>query len=369
MSTVVVDIPSTTFVSSAQPAINFSVYPTIYSGTDTQYQNCIGLMQIALPALPVNFVESAVLQLAVIAKSGTNPSPVVVNTVMEPYNRTTVTYNTRPAFTPTQSQVNITTSDLYKTVEIDITSMVNSWLSGTVANNGLALTNSDGTTVVQFGTNNISWEPYYPKLIITYSGTPSENSATNFYYSQLAHIIQQIIMFYPSSTITVFTKGLTASSITGTPYNLFASSVATKGAVFIVMDNGQEQAIPLNSITAIYTGDGTVYNPSITYLPAPAFPAGYDTDIITAYYEYLNSKTDVDIYTGSNVHATGTIYKNEYGIIVLSDGSGNTPVFIPVLPITAIIPAASPSLAKAESSKGQVSVSVENQIGKEVNPK
>lgn len=369
MSTVVVDIPSTTFVSSAQPAINFSVYPTIYSGTDTQYQNCIGLMQIALPSLPVNFVESAVLQLAVIAKSGTDPSPVVVNTVMEPYNRTTVTYNTRPAYTPTQSQVNVTTNDLYKTVEIDITAMVNSWLSGTVANNGLALTNPDGTTVVQFGTDNISWEPYYPKLTITYTGTPSQNSATNFCYSQLAHIIHQIIMLYPTNTVTVFTKGLTASSISGTPYQLFASPVVNNGALFIVMDNGQEQTIPLNSITAIYTGDSTVYNPSFTYLPVPAFPAGYDTDLVKAHYEYLNSKTDVEIYTGSNVHATGTIYKNEYGIVVLSDGSGNTPVFIPVLPITAIIPAVSPSLAKAESSKGQVYIGVENQIEKEVNPK
>lgn len=367
MSTVIVDIPSTTFVSSAQPAMNFSVYPTIYSGTDVQYQNCISLMQITLPSLPVNFVDSAVLQLAVIAKSGANPSPVVVNTVMEPFNRTTVSYNTRPAYTPTQSQVNVTTNDLYKTVEIDITALVNSWLSGTVANNGLALTNSDGTTIVQFGTDNISWEPYFPKLILTYTGTPSENSATNFCYSQLAHIIQQIIMFYPTNTVVVYTKGLTASSISGTPYQLYASPGANNGALFIVMDNGQEQTIPLNSITAIYTGDGTVYNPAFTYLPVPTFTPGYDTNLILAYYDYLSSKSDVGIYTGSNVHATGTIYKNQYGIVVLSDGSGNTPVFIPVLPITAIIPTA--NLAKAESSKSQVSVRVENEIEKEVNPK
>ncbi|WP_024832541.1 DNRLRE domain-containing protein [Ruminiclostridium josui] len=369
MTTVVVDIPNTTFVSSAQPTINFSVYPTIYSGNDAQYQNCISLMQIALPALPVSFVDSAVLQLAVIAKSGTNPSPVVVNTVMEPFNKTTVTYNTQPAYTPTQSQVNVTTNDLYKTVEIDVTALVNSWLNGTVANNGLALTNSDGTTVVQFGTNNISWEPYFPKLVLTYTGTPSENSATNFCYSQLSHIIQQIIMFYPTNTVTVFTKGLTASSITGTPYQLFASPAANNGAVFIVMDNGQEQAIPLNSITAIYTGNSTVYNPSFTYLSVPAFTPGYDTDIVTTLYEYLNSKTDVDIYTGSNVHATGTIYKNEYGIVVISDGSGNTPVFIPILPITAIIPATSNLLKKSESNKGQVLISVEKQIEKETSKK
>lgn len=365
MSTVVVDIPNTTFVSSAQPGINFSVYPTIYAGTDPQYQNCISLLQIALPALPVSFVDSAILQLAVIVKSGANPSPVTVNTVMEPYNKNTVTYNTRPAFTPTSSQVNVTTNDLYKTVQINVTSLVNSWLNGTVANNGISLTNSDGTTVVQFGTDNISWEPYFPKLILTYSGTPAENSATCFCYAQLAHVIQQIIMFYPTSTITVFTKGLSASSITGTPYQLFASPVATNGAIFIVMDNGQQQAIPINAITAIYTGDGTVYNPSFTYLSSPTFPAGCDTDLVTAYYEYLKDVTDIDIYTGSNIHATGTVYKNEYGVIVLSDGSGNTPVFIPVLPITVMLPASGPSFAKSDSSgKNQVSVSVEPQTDK-----
>lgn len=368
MSTVVVDIPSTTFVSSAQPGMNFSVYPTIYAGTDGQYQNCISLMQIVLPSLPVNFVDSAVLQLAVIAKSGTNPSPVLVNTVMEPYNRTNVTYDTRPAYTLTSSQINVTTADLYKTVEIDITSLVNSWLNGTIANNGLALTNSDGNTVVQFGTDNISWELYFPKLLLTYSGTHGGNSATCFCYSQLAHVIQQIIMFYPASTITVFTKGLTASSITGTPHQLFSSSVGSNGALFIVMDSGQQQVIPVNSITAIYTGDGTVYNPSFDYLPAPTFPVGCDTDLVTAYYEYLNDKTDIDIYTGSNIHATGTIYKNECGIIVLSDGSGNTPVFIPVLPITALIPSTSPSLAKVNSDKSQVSIIVETPA-QQVKPK
>ncbi len=105
MSTVVVDIPSTTYVSSAQPDVNFSVYPTVYAGTDPQYQNCISLLQITLPNIPVNYVDSAVLQLAVIVKSGSNPSTVTANTVMEPFGRTTVTYNTRPAFTPSSVQV------------------------------------------------------------------------------------------------------------------------------------------------------------------------------------------------------------------------------------------------------------------------
>jgi hypothetical protein len=361
MSTVTVDIPNTTFVAAAQPGVNFSVYPLMYVGTDPQYLQSIGLMQIALPTLPVNFVDSAILELSVIVKSGSNPSTVTVNAVMEPFNKDTVTYSTKPAYTPTQSQVNVTTSDLYKSVQINITSLVNNWLNGTTANNGIALTNSDGTTAVQFATNNITWQPYFPKLVITYSGSSAENSATCFCYAQLAHIIQQIIMFYPTSTITVFTKGLTASSVTGTPYQLFAAPEATNGALFIVMDNGQQQAIPLNSITAIYTGDGTVYNPSFTFLTSPSFPAGCDKDLVTAYYEYIQVATDLELYTGSNVHATGNVYKNEYGIVVLSDASGNTPVFIPVLPITAMLPAPSPSsLAAAKEGKKQVSVKVES---------
>ena len=43
-----------------------------------------------------------------------------------------------------------TKTDLYKTVEIDITELVNQWLNGTYPNYGIALTNPDGMTLVQF---------------------------------------------------------------------------------------------------------------------------------------------------------------------------------------------------------------------------
>lgn len=45
-------------------------------------------------------------------------------------------------------------------------------INETNPNDGLALTNSDGTTVVGFGTNEILYEPFYPVLILTYSETP-----------------------------------------------------------------------------------------------------------------------------------------------------------------------------------------------------
>ncbi len=338
MPTITLNIPNTTFVSSAQPDNNLSFYPVMYVGTDANFQTCSGLLQVSLSNLPVAQVDSAMLQLAVISKTGTDPSPVVVNRVEEPFDTATVTYTTRPTTTPTGSQMNISESDMYTRVQIDITALVNSWLSGTYENYGMALTNSDGTTVVQFATNNIVYEPYFPQLILTYSVSPAGSSALNFSYAQLAHVINQIITFYSANTITVYTKGLVASSITGTPYQLYSSAEGTYGGLFIVMDNTQQQAIPLNSITAIYTGEGSVYNPSFTYLPPPQFSAGYDTNIITAYYEYLQGDFFLDVYTGSNIHASGNLYRNEYGIIVLADAQGNNPVFIPVIPITAILP-------------------------------
>lgn len=358
MPTVSVNIPNTTFVSSAQPDNNLSFYPLMYTGTDPGFHNCISFLQITLPALPVTAVDSALLELAVIVKTGAAASTVVVNGVTQPFDINTVTYNTSPTFTATSSQINIEASDLYQTVQIDVTSLVNGWLSGAYDNDGIALTNADGTTLVEFATDNIVYEPYFPKLTLTYS-EGSQSSALCFSFAQLAHVIEQLITLYPENVFTVFTTGLTASTVTGTPYALYSSPEGTYGGLFILLDSGQQQAIPLYSIGAIYTGDGTVYDPSITYLPTPQFPPGCDTNLITAIHDYLPVLTDVDMYMGSNIHATGTVYKDEYGLLVLSDAEGNTPVFIPVLNITVILP--TPAVSGLEKSERPV-VTIEKKL-------
>lgn len=182
MPTVSIGIPDTTFVSSSQPTQNFSFYPLMYVGVDTTFQNCISLMEIDLQSVPVTSVDSAILKLSVIVKTGEAPSPVVVNRVTSPFDAETVTYNTLPAFTATTSQINVNTSDLFAVVEIDITTLVNQWLNGTYDNYGIALTNPDGVTLVQFGTSNIVYEPYFPKLVITYSDTPTPPSDNPYAY-------------------------------------------------------------------------------------------------------------------------------------------------------------------------------------------
>jgi hypothetical protein len=164
--------PDTTFVSSAQPDTNLSYYPLLYTGTDPNFGTCIGLMQMVLPSLPDSRVVSAMLQLTVVVKSGANLSQVVVNRVDDAFNINSVTYYSCPAYTATDSHYDISESDLYTSIQIDITELVNGWLGGTYANNGIALTNSDGISIVQFGTNKIAYEPYFPRLILTYSSTP-----------------------------------------------------------------------------------------------------------------------------------------------------------------------------------------------------
>ncbi|OPX45539.1 hypothetical protein CLHUN_09140 [Ruminiclostridium hungatei] len=357
MPTVTVNIPQTTFVASGAPDDNFSTFPLMFVGTDSTYLDCTGLLKINLPQLPLASVDSAILSLAVIVKNGAAPSTVIVNRITADFDTSAVTYSTQPAYVATESQYIVTTEDLYTNIQIDVTELVIDWINGTAENFGIALTTADQLSGVQFATNNIVHEPYFPSLILTYTESPILNTGTNFSYAQLAHLIRQLITFYPANVITVFTRGLAASSITGIPYELYKSSAGTFGAIFILMDSGQQEPIPLQAITAIYTGAGSVYNPSITYLTPPQqFTPGFDTDLITAYYEYLLLETAVTIYAGSNITASGAIYKNEYGLLVLSDPEGNTPIFMPVNNINLILPVF-PEAAAARGKKLEISVS------------
>ncbi len=330
MATVTVNLPETTFVSSANPNSNYSFYPLIYTGVDPAFGTCIGYLNISLPDLPVSVVDSAKLRLSVIVKNGGNSSPIAVLRATEPFSTSSVTYLTQPAVVPTASGINVTTADLYQTVEIDITALVNQWISGALPNDGIALANADVTTLVEFATNVISYPPYFPQLVITYSTSPvGPATAANFSLSQLAHVIQQIIAFYPTSTLSVFTSGLVANTITGIPSGITLSPGGTYGGLFILTDTGQQELIPLDTITAIYTGDDTVYNPNFTYLTAPTFAEGADKYLVTGIHDSLSLLENIAIYMRSNISASGTVYQNPYGMIVLSDAE-QPGLFIPV---------------------------------------
>lgn len=174
------------------------------------------------------------------------------------------------------------------------------------------------------------------------------DSSLCFSYAQLSHVIEQLITLYPASVMSVFTTN--ANAVTGTATSLYTSPDADGAGLFILTDSlGQSEAIPLAAICGIYIGDATVYDPSITYLTPPSpLPKGCDTDLIAAIHDYLPIPTEVIIQMGVTVQASGEVYQNEYGILVLSDAGGNTPIFISVSKIARIITAA-PDLSGSSS--------------------
>jgi hypothetical protein len=149
-----------------------------------------------------------------------------------------------------------------------------------------------------------------------------------FAVAQMANILSQMITAYAGYTWTIYTNSL--YSYSGTPVSLYTSPNATGPGILQLVDiNGDYESIPIEQIGAIYPGDGTVYDPSFTYLPAPTIlPVGCDTNLIAAIQSYLPLWTSVTFSLGPSVSASGDIYRNEYGVIVLSDVDGNTPIFI-----------------------------------------
>ncbi|HHV32351.1 MAG TPA: DNRLRE domain-containing protein [Clostridiales bacterium] len=84
MPTITLNAAGTTFVASAQPNTNFATYPTIYTGTDPSFDFTISYLKFDLSSVPVTRVDSAILELTVLAKTGALPSLVVVNRVTAP---------------------------------------------------------------------------------------------------------------------------------------------------------------------------------------------------------------------------------------------------------------------------------------------
>ena len=162
------------------------------------------------------------------------------------------------------------------------------------------------------------------------------NSTICFCYQQLANIIEQLIVKYPGSTFTVYTP---AFYYAGTPYLLYTSPEGTEPGLFILVDGSDYVGISLGSIVALKVGNTDIYDPTISYLtPSLPLSAGCDTNIITAIHDYYPvSLTDqIIIDLNGSVQSAGYIYKNEFGLIVMtSNSSGLKPVFIPTNMIAA----------------------------------
>ncbi len=166
-----------------------------------------------------------------------------------------------------------------------------------------------------------------------------------FAVAQLTNILSQMIAAYPLTTWSVFSSSL--ASYSGVPLDLYMSPNATgSGLLRLTDETGGYEALPIANITAIYPGAGTIYDLSFSYLlPPDPLPPGCDTDMIAAGQSYLPLGTNVKIRMGPSVSASGDVYRNEYGVLVLSDTDGNTPVFVATPHVLRIFTTDNPTLS------------------------
>lgn len=193
--------------------------------------------------------------------------------------------------------------------------------------------------------------PAGPQGIQGPAGSQGSLGSTSYCFSiaQLAHVLSQLIEIYAGNTWTVYTSSL--YSISGAPAGLYTSPDGSGAALLILFDGTNYEYLPLTSITTIYLGDGTVYDDSITYLKQPStLPRGCDTDLIAAIHTSLALLTDIALLLGPSTSASGQVYRNEYGLLVLSDADGNTPIFIVPSQIQDITVASAPLLSAARAS-------------------
>ena len=194
--------------------------------------------------------------------------------------------------------------------------------------------------------------PLAATLVITKDDAGSTaDTMSCFAVAQMANILSQLITAYPTNTWTIFSDLLSSSN--GVPVGIYNSPETGEPAMLQIMAGTDYAALPIASIMVVYIGSPAVYDPSFTFLPLPdPLPPGCDTDLITAFPSYLPLGTPVTIGLSPNATATGMVYKNEYGVLVLSDTEGNTPMFIPTPYIRRIITTGSPVLAFSPDSAG-----------------
>lgn len=199
--------------------------------------------------------------------------------------------------------------------------------------------------------------PVKASLVITQDNYSKSTDAYCFAVDQLINSLTQMITAYSAYTWTVYTESLSAFS--GMPFDLYTAPGADKPGILRLKDaNNDYEALPIDHITAIYPGDGTIYDSGFTYLTPPdSLPHDCNYSKIAAIQAYLPLGTNVAFNLGPAISASGDIYRDEYGLVVLSDDAGNTPIFIPTYNILRIfITGSEDGLSKPGGGEPQIGI-------------
>ncbi|HOV42044.1 MAG TPA: hypothetical protein PLM59_09645 [Oscillospiraceae bacterium] len=142
-------------------------------------------------------------------------------------------------------------------------------------------------------------------------------------------IIQLISLFSTQTTISVTVTTKSGAALIGIPAALF--STGTDFGVFTLKNAAGEiiHAIPLGAIAAIYVPTSAGLS-SITYLPVPLCPKPCDPcseAAIRAYLATVPPTSTVNFLIENGIFASGRLYRNEYCLAVITNGTGY-PTFV-----------------------------------------
>lgn len=148
--------------------------------------------------------------------------------------------------------------------------------------------------------------------------------------NQMRNVIQQLQVLYPNTNLIVSMES--GNNVSGRIGSLIPGPNNNPNSGLLELVNNQgipQEAISLCRIAAIRLTSET-YNDAITYLPTPdPLPTGCDTNCEEAIRTYLPINTpNVSIQAGSRTVATGSVLKNEFGMVVIVGPNNNDPTFV-----------------------------------------
>lgn len=143
---------------------------------------------------------------------------------------------------------------------------------------------------------------------------------------QMRNIIQQIIALYPNNELFITLDS--GDAVIGRPGTLTLGPNGHTGVFEVTTTQNLSQYLPICNIDTIRVNSAT-YNNAIVYLPEPV-PAPTDccADCEAAIQSLLPAGTNTSIITNTQTASTGTVVRNEYGMIVLANETNNNISFI-----------------------------------------
>lgn len=180
----------------------------------------------------------------------------------------------------------------------------------------------------------------------------SDNSRC-FAMDQFTHVLEQLVDLYAGKTVMIFSTRLAA--VTGTLLSLYKAPGTSSAPLMIIGD--PPTAMNTTLITVLYFPDST-FDESITFLPPPnPYPQNCEMDLIKNFHDYLSEGDNIFAVSGSATEFSGTITKNEYGIIVLADEATSMYVITPYINTLEIVETEDNLMGKA--SKTPITIKTE----------